>query len=174
GGEAFPCADSTPTDNGFEECSNQVLHRPRIEECEASPARPAGPNDPETTACTGDADCTERPHGYCVYFVPFGFDCAYGCVNDSECGPGFICQCGALHGLAGNCVEATCQSDADCGGSLLCINHGCPSGPSARFSFACQTAEDTCMSNADCGPHGVCTPIEGKFTCQPNACYITG
>ena len=108
------------------------------------------------------------PHGYCTTGVQVpGTFCAYGCVKDSECGPGSICVCGDP---VGQCVGSTCTSDAECGAGLRCqsydSSHGC-----AIARFACQTPHDTCDSDADCAG-GFCDAASGVFTCVMGGCVI--
>jgi hypothetical protein len=108
------------------------------------------------------------PHGYCTTGAQLpGTICAYGCVKDSECGPGSICVCGDP---VGHCVGSTCTSDADCGAGLRCqsydSSHGC-----AIMRFACQTPEDTCDRDADCNG-GFCDGGSGVFRCVTGGCAI--
>jgi hypothetical protein len=155
--------------NGYERCNGGPIHRPSVEQCASSLPRPvtkiAAPVDGQ---CASDADCVDMPHGYCTTGgqVP-GTVCAYGCVKDSECGPGSICVCGDP---VGHCVGSTCTSDAECGAGLRCqsydSSHGC-----AIDRFACQTPQDTCSSDADC-MGGFCDAGSGVFTCVMGGCAI--
>jgi hypothetical protein len=155
--------------NGYERCDGGPIHRPRVEQCASSLPRPvskiAAPADGQ---CQSDADCVDMPHGYCTTGVQVpGTVCDYGCVQDSECGPGSICVCGDP---VGHCVGSTCTSDADCGVGLRCqsydSSHGC-----AIARFACQTPNDTCEGDADC-QGGFCDAASGVFTCVMGACSI--
>jgi hypothetical protein len=124
--------------------------------------------------CTADAECTGKPHGYCapsygVGPVPSTNQCHYGCLTDTDCGTGYLCECGDP---VGHCLPATCQTDADCPGELLCA-----AWSSANIcgtvgeSFSCQTAEDECNSAADCpsDQYGSYCSGEGRVrTCEVN------
>jgi hypothetical protein len=165
---------------GIERCDNGVLHRPAPVACSSRLPRPLPPaNDAGAAAdasgaltqvgylygdavdrftlhlCQSDADCTERPNGYCALAFdglgPAQFThsvrCHYGCLQDADCSDGYFCECGDP---VGQCVPADCRSDADCGSGLLCaalIEEG-PCSSEVRYS--CQSASDECNSNADC------------------------
>lgn len=155
--------------NGYERCDGGPIHRPRVEQCASSLPRPATKiAAPVEGQCATDADCVDMPHGYCTTGVQApGTICAYGCVEDSECGPGSICVCGDP---VGRCVGSTCTSDADCGAGLRCqsydSSHGC-----GIMRFACQTPQDTCDGDADC-QGGFCDAGSGVFTCVMGGCVI--
>jgi hypothetical protein len=155
--------------NGYERCGNGPIHRPRVEECASSLPRPvakiAAPVDGQ---CASDADCLDMPHGYCTTDVQQpGTVCAYGCVKDSECGPGSICVCGDP---VGYCVGSTCTSDAECGAGLLCQSYDSSRGCGVE-RFACQTPQDTCSKGADC-VGGFCDAGSGVFSCVMGGCVI--
>lgn len=169
GSAGAPCTDPQPVGNGYEQCGAEPIHRPRVEECASSLPRPAAKIAlPADGQCATDADCADLPHGYCTTGVQVpGTVCAYGCVEDSECGPGSICVCGEP---VGHCAGSTCTSDQECGEGLRCqsydSSHGC-----GIQRFACQTAEDTCSSDADCNG-GYCDGAAGFFSCVMGACAI--
>lgn len=127
-----------------------VVHRPRAVRCVSTlpvvPLRPAPAGQPPgaLTACTGPADCAERPYGSCEFgqIEEHGF-CVYGCAADSDCGDGYLCVCGEG---AGRCVSARCTADAACGRGLLCARHYSGNTP----GFACTSPEDTCYLDCDC------------------------
>jgi hypothetical protein len=94
------------------------------------------------------------PHG--------SVECSYGCISDEECAAGQVCFC---DDPVGRCVPASCQSDADCPGSL-CAGTIQPGGGCygdselARVSFACSSAQDECLTTADCAPGESCALSE--------------
>ncbi|HEX9296687.1 MAG TPA: ferritin-like domain-containing protein [Polyangiaceae bacterium] len=180
-GNPFPCLDPTPVVNessGYVKCQSGYLHRPEKTTCPSFVPRPTpifdgGVADGGFNSCSSDADCTAAPHGYCGYASfaggPLsGPTCTYGCVRDEECPTGRICLCGDP---VGTCVNATCQSDADCGPLLTCasytLNPGCPS-----TAFACQTYGDQCGGNGDCPLGKQCTVQAGQRVCQSPFCVI--
>ena len=151
-------------------CDGGWRHIPVATSCPSSLPR-AEPVEPvEGSACTEDADCTEREHGYCGPNNPpaSGNFCRYGCVDSSDCGEGYLCDCGPL---IGTCVPTNCQSDADCG-DLLCASY--TDNPGCNFpAFACQTLDDECTSDADCGESApYCTLVGDHRECQESMCVI--
>lgn len=147
---------------GLQQCQNGVVHRPAAVDCDDPlPREVSGtavvPLDPDAGAviqCNRDEDCTDAPHGYCeatpgggVEFVVGSF-CNYGCITDSECGEGMICECGSP---VGHCVLAQCKTDADCACDSTCMrvewNDGC--GPTSQY--LCQSPDDACIAHDDCG-----------------------
>ncbi|MDX2054694.1 MAG: hypothetical protein SFV15_19995 [Polyangiaceae bacterium] len=121
-------------------------------------------------ACAEDADCKEKPNGYCQYYPavqalgaaglcgppssPSRTVCSYGCVTDQDCGSGTICQCG--EGI-GSCVPSTCRTDADCGEGSLCA--GGVYGESSIGFYSCQVPGDQCFTNSQCEGY----PSRGGF-----------
>ncbi|MDX2053880.1 MAG: hypothetical protein SFV15_15875 [Polyangiaceae bacterium] len=108
-------------------------------------------------ACSEDADCKEKPHGYCQFYpaheasplgpaAPARTVCIYGCVTDQDCGAGSICQCG---GNIGTCVASTCRTDADCADGSLCAGgtdyrpdvSGC-GVERGNFPYSCQLPQE--------------------------------
>jgi hypothetical protein len=167
----FPCDEPMDLGGGYEQCESGTIHRPKISECPSSLPRAVLEIAPPAEGnCFSDLDCTAAPHGYCRSAtgnqLP-GVYCAYGCVKDSECGPGNICVCGDP---VGHCAPATCSSDADCGDGLRCQSYD-PSGGCGSQSFACQTPQDTCGGDADC-TGAFCVATNGPFTCDPGGCAI--
>ncbi|HKO92493.1 MAG TPA: ferritin-like domain-containing protein [Polyangiaceae bacterium] len=125
--------------------------------------------------CKADAECTERPYGYCAPSYqggPYGYDvvCQYGCVQDSDCGAGFLCECGDP---VGHCVQAECQSDADCDGDNKCAAWFSPVICTGDQGYSCQAREDECNSSLDCAAGSACLNENGKRECverTPGAC----
>jgi len=107
-----------------------------------------------TDACTNDADCTAKPHGYCAQVPTIRLPacgCLYGCVRDADCAAGQNCECGDP---IGTCRATACATDASCPKGSLCASAdlawgGCASSPPAR-GYQCQTQADTCLTNLDC------------------------
>jgi hypothetical protein len=173
------CQNPRPTvvgaDTGYEYCEEGFSHRPEIKSCiSLLPREPEGEPGEEEDQCTSDADCTERPYGYCERGnepLPFRY-CAYGCIEDSDCAQGQICVCGSF---IGECRPASCKSDADCDDGALCasyVNVSC-----FGSGFACQHPADECMSGKDCQRDDVCVfrHDEGVRRCQPiDSCAVAG
>ncbi|HEX6273287.1 MAG TPA: ferritin-like domain-containing protein [Polyangiaceae bacterium] len=139
-----------PVATGLVRCAGGWLHRVARGECPSALPRAEGIGAVES-GCTSDADCIERPEGWCypvdpnpsVCGAPSGRyvgQCRYGCVRDEDCESGAICTCGEW---TGQCVPSGCGTDADCNGFF------CASG-SSYGPFTCQTASDECMTEADC------------------------
>jgi hypothetical protein len=145
---------------GYSYCDD-ILHRPRQTTCpnllpRAPLAHPTAANVVEN--CKSDADCTARPDGYCAYssgFIGSSWSCAYGCLNDQDCGAGHVCQCGDPVGV---CIATSnCITDADCAPGKLCAGgSGDPNETfgSCGFRLACQTPADKCQRRADCNSGG--------------------
>ena len=152
---------------GWERCANGMLHRSSVGACESALPRPervrepngnpvpdAGVNGYSIYSCHEDAECDAAPHGHCE-IDPYqgGTYCHYGCITDSDCTPGYVCTCGDA---IGECVAATCSTDAECGRGLLCSdyvsNPGC-----GGMAFACQLPSDSCAAQSDCNPGLYCS-----------------
>jgi hypothetical protein len=181
------CRDPIPvvvgdSGTGFVECGDSgVLHRAEAVAC---PVRLPRANSACTglgsvvfdagSACATDSDCTAKPLGTCNlgsgHFPVCG--CSYGCVHDSDCAAGAICQCGDP---VGTCVTASCNLDTQCPAGSLCAGSpsgwgGCSWDPLAVV-YACESAGDTCLTNADCTDAGnpACglSPDAGLRACGP-------
>ena len=163
--EHGPCVSAGGADrNGFVTCEDGRVHRPAVIECPSSIVADEGlevpPDDPDDQ-CTRNADCTERPHGYCAAEGQLPTrTCHYGCTADADCGAGALCMC---DNPVGRCLPASCLSDADCGDKLLCSRyygiHEMGYG-----AFACDTTRDECNTDDDCsGPewYGDSCVLEG-------------
>ncbi|MDI1436206.1 ferritin-like domain-containing protein [Polyangium sorediatum] len=165
---------------------NGNVHRASRVTCDATIDIPACAGTEMRQSCKTDADCTEHPHGKCtsgVGQVGTYCGCTYACETDDECGAGKACICkgtGALRARNSVCGEASCSTDADCGGStcgLSAYHNGC----FEQVTLACRTKEDTCKSDADCGssprPGGSCVAIGAKgakptWQCASMSCVI--
>jgi len=191
---------TAPIDTGLERCENGVLHRVTPVTCSSGlprplpPAADAGstadgggisqvdylygpPHSQPASSCTSDADCTARPLGYCArtssatpaYSVDM---CHYGCLQDEDCGSGFLCECGVP---VGQCVSAGCRSDADCGGDSLCAAwYGESVCGTAERRYSCQSPEDECNMAADCPSDYFCSGEGGVRHCQPPSGIVCG
>jgi hypothetical protein len=189
-----------PVDTGLERCESGVIHRPAPVTCQSALPRPvpaasggdAGPaatqiqflysdfsaSELDLSECSADADCDDKPFGYCApMYVGGGFpglvaECRYGCVADADCGAGFVCECGDP---VGQCVAAACVSDEDCGDKLCAAwfsVNAC--GETVYHSFACQTADDECATSADCAGNSTCGIEDGTRRCQPGPDFVCG
>ncbi len=168
------CGTSTPLlvggqTTGYETCENGALHRTAIQSCENLLPRTTTCEAGTQVHCTTDSDCTDSPYGHCN-LQPFdsGCACRYGCTEDSECEAGSICLCGDP---VGQCVAASCKSDADCGDGFGCVAYVTMPGCGGT-AFTCQTAQDTCASSANCAFNESCGLLDGRLQCVPNNCVI--
>lgn len=182
-GESIP-ANQSP--NGMTTCSSGLVHRPSAS-IECSSMLPRGTElqvlEGVDVECTKDADCTERPHGYCGASGPLGGSpapaaCIYGCVTDADCAEGSLCECG---NPVGRCVTSNCRQDADCGDGSLCARWDATRTPGCghSYSYQCQKPEDECAVDSDCpsGEHGgkcvnegtnhVCIALDGSVCGRP-------
>jgi len=125
--------------------------------------------------CTFDADCTEKPHGWCSQSSQGSTTiCQYGCVTSSDCLTGQACDCVEP---VGKCVRADCDSDAECADGFLCKGYD-SSGGCGLTAYTCQSSTDSCGSDADCSQ----TPAQNEhcrydatlhsFRCVAGVCAI--
>jgi hypothetical protein len=157
--------DGTPT--GFEACmSDDSVIRTSSATC-------SDPYPPSLGAgcgagygvCSSDADCTDAPYGSCGYpsDIIAACHCEYGCATDAECGSGQICMCAPLY-QGTHCIDADCQSDADCDGYRCALSLG--DGWSEIWpSVHCHSAADECQADADC-PEGFCVWDDSRWECR--------
>jgi Cys-rich repeat protein len=141
-GDASPgCPGDSPqiiagASTGYATCG-VITHRVLRRDCPSRLPHPVDPAPPgPSVECQRDGDCTAHPHGHCeatglLDFIA-GRTCFYGCVSDTECGTGKICECGSLIGA---CVPSSCQTDRDCASGQLCAS-GNRAGCDRQF--ACQ------------------------------------
>lgn len=147
---------------GHVTCDNGLVHRAAAVDCvselpRATLAFAPPPGDAGVAGqCDEDTDCTEQAHGYCNTVeggLPGGF-CNYGCVSDSECGAGMICDC---RSPVGQCVAAECVTDADCACDATCMRVAWDDGCGPNVQYKCQTQEDECVAPTGCvGENMVC------------------
>jgi hypothetical protein len=170
---------SSPEDTGFDMCKNTWVARRRIAKaCPLGPTTTQACND---NLCSSDADCTQSPHGFCAESRHLaGYcGCFYGCMQDSDCDPGYVCFCGDP---VGHCVPSTCVDDSSCGAGKLCASYLAPCTPgqgpggactgavNGCFSgFACQSAADECLYDDDCLPGNARCELQGDHrVCAPS------
>ena len=186
GGTFIACASPTSVvaggqSTGLVECGDSgVVHRAADVACPVLLPRSTGPcagsgiNPDAGQECTNDSDCTAKSLGTCNlgsgHFPTCG--CSYGCVHDSDCASGEVCQCGAP---VGACVPASCHLDSQCAEGSLCASSplgwgGCSWDPLPTV-FACESAADTCLTNVDCksaqSPACGVSPDGGTRACGP-------
>jgi len=99
---------------------------------------------PAPTECQSNDDCDA------------GFTCEVTGGSACACAPDQSCDCPIIE--VRSCVPGPCQTDADCGGDLVCIT----------YEVGCATAVPDCAPGSDCGDfapppcesttHSVCAP----------------
>ncbi len=73
--------------------------------------------------------------------------CQHGCITDAECGGTTLCLCGEP---VGHCVAAACRADSTCPADYPCTG----SSLGAGIGFACQNPDDQCLVDDDCRKTG--------------------
>jgi hypothetical protein len=170
GANRYPCSNVSGTSNGsFVQCSG-FKHREQEMTCPTRPPRAEAISHQVAGECNYDADCTDKPYGWCSNYSQLGNSyCAYGCAKDSECASGQICECGDP---VGRCVPADCSSDADCQSGFLCRSFD-SSGGCALTAYSCQAPADACGADAECGTGSCRLDLETRsFQCFPLSCFI--
>lgn len=127
----------------------------------------------------GECDAAACPglYPYCEASVFDMERCAEGCLTDDDCPAGNVCSCPVVRlpgeDRPGQCVVATCVTDADCAPGLSCVVEydDCPSGfESESLTFRCQTPRDQCLVAADCAEQGaICTYVSDL---SRRICYV--
>jgi hypothetical protein len=176
---SYPCKNPKDLGGGVIQCDD-FIHRTESKTCASKLPRPEPyPNPPATAQCKQDADCTDKPNGWCGNAesgggIPGPF-CQYGCLNDSDCGAEQLCLCGDP---VGRCVQATdCRTDLMCSPGYLCRSYDTSRG-CGIINFACQTFKDECGGDAECAakvPGSYCVPNPENFRyfqCQTGGCAI--
>lgn len=166
------CGDSTPKDKQYarydlETCSGNGLEHRASNRVTCTSELPREENAADAAGriaeeCKSDAECTAKPYGHCSNGTNLGppfFTCQYGCVSDSDCEAGQLCNC---YSPVGMCVASDCTQDSDCGPGMLCAEAFFKGDPCGGASYRCQTPEDECAVSADC-------PDEER-----SACYFDG
>src|SRR5205085_3497362 len=99
------CDDPMPTgnpadDGSIELCANGLLHRTGSPKCASMLPQAMACTGVGEPACVTDADCKEKPNGFCeaqsscagpCMMGPCG--CSYGCTTDADCGSDQYCMC---------------------------------------------------------------------------------
>jgi hypothetical protein len=171
GANRYPCQNPVDLGNGWIRCDG-FSHRQALLTCASRVPRPETVANPAPTAqCKLDADCTDKPLGWCGNSNAMGITlthCNYGCVNDSACGTTQLCECSDP---VGRCVGAQCTSDADCTAGFLCRSHD-PTGGCGATAYTCQTAADNCGTDRDCaqGEHCFLNTETHSFQCTAGTC----
>ena len=133
-----PCIDNSDCDSGFCVPSAQgpVCTRTCVEECwDGWACRPVG-TSPDIIylcvdlsivlcrPCVDSGDCAEPRaglDGYCLPSGPEGLFCGTGCIEDSDCAPGYACQTAAT--TEGESRSVCVFSDGLCGCTPDSIQH---------------------------------------------------
>lgn len=168
-----PCSDpQRANDDGFVQCTG-FRHRESQRACVSKVPRAAAVPHQTAGACDFDADCTEKPYGWCSNVSQVGNTyCEYGCVQDSDCASGELCDCGDP---VGRCVPANCVVDADCQDGFLCRSYD-SSGGCGMTVYQCQSPADACGTDADCTSSTLAQcrvdATTHSFQCVPGGCAI--
>ena len=170
GANKYPCENPKDLGGGLIQCTG-FKHRLAVASCVSHVPRPEPvPNPDMTGPCKVDADCTDKPYGWCGSGGEIGGTyCNYGCVNDSDCSTDSLCECAEP---VGRCVHAQCTSAADCQPGFLCREYD-QSGGCAQTNYRCQSPADTCGScSAEAG--GLCgfDDAAQAFICRFESCAI--
>jgi hypothetical protein len=166
----YPCQNPVDLGNGLIRCDG-FSHRQAALTCASRVPRPEPVNPAPSAQCNLDADCTDKPLGWCGNSNAMGItftQCNYGCVKDSDCESTQFCECSDP---VGGCVAAQCRSDADCAAGFLCRSHD-PSGGCGATAYTCQSAADKCGTDRDCaqGEHCYLSAQTHSFQCTTAAC----
>jgi hypothetical protein len=188
---AAMCANPKPLlrdsgDTGYIQCADGALNREFAVPCVKPVVAPACRGTEADRSCDTHANCTDRPHGFCMSGSGMRGEycgCVYPCLNDSECGAGQACMCPQLgeNGSgppAAECAPAECKVNADCPsgecGATVHFN-GCHHD----LSLHCREAGDACRSDAGCtADHQTdCAALERgdspiSFQCAGYSCVI--
>ena len=194
--EPSGCAAAAGYSGNLEQCGGGFVHRAGSYACALSPRSTSGAGGEgggsddgvagsaglgAEEGCFTDADCTERPNGYCLSLTgALGYDypyCEYACETDGDCFEGELCSCESNFVNAGSratiqlgtCRPATCRADSECGAGLLCVAPlAAPCDIERPTRYACQTWADECGGPEDCGSvlDYDCEQLDGTFRCD--------
>jgi hypothetical protein len=190
---ATACVNATPVvidgeDSGYLRCEDGALNRAKALRCTNPINAPACKGTESRRDCQTHADCTDKPHGFCMGGsgqIGTYCGCIYPCLDDSECGAGEACMCPDVAGRgpsAAQCAPAQCKVDADCpSGECGATYHF--NGCYHDLSLQCRTSADACRSDAQCDDNGSCAARarehdEGagvtiaSFECARRSCVI--
>jgi len=186
GDPATPWSCENPTavlrggvDTGYVQCADGAINRAQVLACpDPIDARACAGTEGHRT-CDTDADCTDKPNGYCMGGsgqIGTYCGCIYPCLSDAECAPNEACICpgvGPRHLNAATCAPAECKVNDDCGsgecGASFYFN-GCQ----VDVALACRDGGDSCHSQTDCEGFIDCAVArDGQaFECAPQTCVI--
>lgn len=155
------CENPTPVlrdtgDTGYVQCADGAINRDFAVPCVKPVIAPACQGTEPDRLCDTHANCTDKPHGFCMSGTGMGGEycgCVYPCLNDGECGAGEACMCPQIEAAGGpraaECAPAECKVNADCpSGECGATVHfdGCRH----ELSLHCRDAGDACRSDAGC------------------------
>lgn len=126
---------------------------------------PEAPATCEGRVCTTPADCAEGPHGACID-EGGGCGCVYSCETDADCGDTEICVCAGLtHSNRPRCVVADCVTTSDCGMGLCGLSKS--TACPASYALACLTEASECRTSTcnDADPACACAVEQGEWRC---------
>ena len=155
---------------GSAKCDEGFYHRPSKAACPSSLPRDRmlGQSGDFGGVCVQDSDCTDAPYGHCEHGAGQSpaTVCLYGCVEDSDCSAGEICECGDP---VGTCLPASdCEVDSDCPGNAFCASfQGQGACGFERTGYACQSEEDLCLGPGTCTKGDGCVMGSEGRECQP-------
>lgn len=75
--------------------------------------------------------------------------------------------------LVGECVAASCRSDVDCDGELLCMWYDAKFEGTSCYGggYACQSEYDACITYGDCSEGTLCSVNASLVReCRPRPC----
>lgn len=177
--------------SGLVSCAEGYEHRPSAVACALSdggastggPAGGAGGAEGGTEGGSGqlprvrgdvscfhnEAACDAFELGYCEDDSGGGGNpavCFSGCIDDQDCGDGFVCICDGPSPTGGKCHRSDCTTDADCDDGFLCASYSVACG---YAGFSCQRATDECTKDDDC-EFGYCSFNGEHRQCDNVAC----
>ena len=166
GGDAAPPPIVFPTQHRPDAVACPSVRPPSIED--AGVPMDAG----FSGSCNVDSDCTQGKNGRCMRLRGPAV-CTYdGCVQDSDCPNGGVCQC---ESTGNRCVDANCGTDGQCAGRGCSptFDTSCGAYDGIR-GYYCHTAKDTCVNDTDCkeGGPGYCAfdTTVGHWACAYAMC----
>ena len=168
--EAFPCTNPVDFGNGNLHCDERYVKRTHASQCNDRRAEYQASKGCEALACNGKNE-------YCIYVPPISVSpespsgnlCVTGCLSDSDCGEGALCECRDPMGI---CVEAHCKDADDCGPESSCIGSW---GAASKPIYTCLSKSASCLSDKDCEyGQGCHYQADGSASCGPSAYYSVG
>jgi hypothetical protein len=166
---------------GYIRCADGAINRESAVGCTQPITAPACKGTEASRSCDTAANCTERPHGFCMSGwgqVGTYCSCVYPCLNDAECGANEACLCPGIEEngpSVATCAPASCKTNSDCSsgecGASIHFN-GC----GHELALHCRGPSDTCRSDEAC-EHGGCAAMQqgtepAAFRCWSISCVI--